>query len=130
MQHKQQDAADAVARARRSYLQDWHPILAAVEVAPGEWVMTGDINRKYGVIRLLEIAGERGYRAVTWAERSEDRQLIGYFRSLRAAAGATHRQWLSGMSPIGFAPQPWGTKSTVPPPSPASGAAHTTRSSR
>ena len=113
MHHKQQDAFDALARARRSYLQDWHPVLAAVEVAPGEWVMTGDVNRKYGVIRLIEIAGERGYRAVTWAERSEDRQLIGYYRTLRAAAAATHRQWLSKMSPSGFAPDPWNSLGTA-----------------
>ena len=110
MHHRQQDAFDALARARRSYLHDWHPVLAAVEVAPGEWVMTGDVNRKYGVIRLIEIAGERGYRAVTWAERSEDRQLIGYYRTLRAAAGAAHRQWLSRMSPTGFAPDPWNSR--------------------
>jgi hypothetical protein len=110
VRHSQQDAFDAVARARRSYLQDWHPILAAVEVAAGEWVMTGDVERRYGVIRLLQIGGELGYRAVTWAERSEDRQLIGYFRTFRAAAGATHRQWLSGMSPTGFAPEPWPTR--------------------
>ena len=94
MHHKPQDAVDALARARRSYLQDWHPILAAVEVAPGEWIMTGDVNRKYGIIRLLDIAGERGYRAVTWAERSEDRQLIGYYRTLRAACSATHGRYL------------------------------------
>ena len=110
MRHSQQDAFDALARARRSYLQDWHPVLAAVETSPGEWIMTGDVGRKYAVIRLLELGGERGYRAVTWAERSEDRELIGYYRTLRAAAGAAHKQWLSGLSPRGFAPDPWGTR--------------------
>jgi hypothetical protein len=107
VQHSQQDAVDARARAQRSYLRDWHPILAAVEVAPGEWIMTGDLGRRYAVIRLLEIGGERGYRAVTWAERGADRELIGYYRTLRAATGAAHRQWLSTMSPRGFAPEPW-----------------------
>ena len=117
MHHQQQDAFDAIARAKRSYLQDWHPILAAVETAPGEWIMTGDLDRKYGVIRLLEIGGERGYRAVTWAPTSEERRLIGYFRSFRAAAGATHRLWLSGMGPSGFAPDPWGLRSDARVPS-------------
>ena len=117
MHHQQQDAFDAIARAKRSYLKDWHPILAAVETAPGEWTMTGDLDRKYGVIRLLEIGGERGYRAVTWAPTSEERRLIGYFRSFRAAAGATHRLWLSGMGPSGFAPDPWGLRSDARVPS-------------
>jgi len=48
----------------------------------------------YGEIRLLEFGGARGYRAVTWAERSEDRKLIGYFRSVRVAAEATHARFV------------------------------------
>ena len=41
-----------------------------------------------GIIRLISVGGEHGYRAVTWAERSEDRRLIGYYRTLRAAANS------------------------------------------
>lgn len=81
---------------------EWHPILAAVEVEPGHWNMVGQWDRIYGVIRLLEIGGERGYRAVTWAERSEDRELIGYYRSLRAACEAVQLALVaasSGASP-------------------------------
>ncbi|TPX03918.1 hypothetical protein FJ656_14580 [Schumannella luteola] len=61
--------------------------------------MTAPDGRPYGVIRLLELGGERGYRAVTWAEDSGDRELIGYFRSLRAAAMAAHRRFLASHGP-------------------------------
>jgi hypothetical protein len=31
---------------------------------------------------------------VTWSERSEDRELIGYYRTLRAATFWAHKHWL------------------------------------
>ena len=49
----------------------------------------------YGVIRLLKIGGEWGYRAVTWAQSPDERQLIGYFTTLRGACWATHRRYLA-----------------------------------
>jgi hypothetical protein len=61
--------------------------------------MTAPDGSPYGIIRLLELGGEQGYRAVTWAEQSADRQLVGYYRSLRAAAMAAHRRYLSGHGP-------------------------------
>lgn len=88
------DGTVAASRARRSYSPHWHPLLAAVELEPGCWHMQDDYARPYGVIRLLRINGEAGYRVVTWAERSEDRELIGYFRTLRAAAMAAHRRFV------------------------------------
>jgi hypothetical protein len=88
MTHDVQDAVDTY--ARRPNTTDWHPILAASEDKPGVWRMIDPMGRCYGVIRLIEIGGERGYRAVSWADRSEDRELIGYYRSLRAAAAAAH----------------------------------------
>jgi len=96
----------------------WHPILAAHEYAPGEWIMVDPSAKPYAVVRALEVAGERGYRAVTWAERSEDRQLIGYWRTLRAACAGAHRVYLSlhGPAPFrGYAASVWpGNAETAP----------------
>ncbi|MHA6667490.1 hypothetical protein ACX3O0_01335 [Homoserinimonas sp. A447] len=73
----------------------WHPILAATEPAPGVWIMLGPTEKRYGIIRLICIEGELGYRAVTWAERSQDRQVVGYFRSFRAATMAARMDFVS-----------------------------------
>ncbi|TPW74269.1 hypothetical protein [Schumannella soli] len=89
-----QDGLDAAARARSGYSPAWHPILSADEVEPGTWVMRSQV-RDYAIIRMLRIGGEVGYRAVTWAEQSGDRKLIGYYRTLRAAAFAAHQVFLA-----------------------------------
>lgn len=89
-----QDGADAARRARAGYTASWHPILSAEEQSPGEWWMTAQYDRHYAIVRLIRVGGELGYRATTWAERSEDRELIGYFRTLRAATFWAHRHWL------------------------------------
>jgi hypothetical protein len=94
-----QDGLDAAERARSGYRGEWHPLLAAVEGPVGTWVMTAPDGARYGIIRQLELGGERGYRAVTWAEASHERQLIGYYRTLRAAAMATHRRYLASHGP-------------------------------
>jgi hypothetical protein len=67
-------------------LADWHPLLNAIEVAAGEWWMPDPTDEPYAVVRLVEVNGERGYRVVTYAPESADRQLIGYYGNLRAAA--------------------------------------------
>ncbi|AWB89162.1 hypothetical protein [Homoserinimonas hongtaonis] len=87
MRHSPQDAFDTAARRASNPSTAWHPILAAVETEPGRWYMVDATNKCYGIIRFLAI---NGYRVVTWAERSEDRRLIGYYTSLKAAAVATH----------------------------------------
>jgi hypothetical protein len=107
VRHDIQDAYDAHSRNRVPSGQRWHPLLAAVEAEPGHWFMVTPDGKRYGIIRMLEIGGERGYRAVTWAERSADRQLIGYYRTLKRAAEATHRRYLDGHGRMGFAPNPW-----------------------
>jgi hypothetical protein len=89
-----QDGIDAAGRARSGYSRDWHPILAATEQRPGEWWLTTQYGDPYAIIRLLRVGSEQGYRAVTWAHRSEDRTLIGYFRTLKAATFWAHRHWL------------------------------------
>lgn len=84
----------------------WHPLLAAHEYAAGEWIMIDPLARPYAVVRLIEISGERGYRAVTWAERSDDRELIGYRRSLRGACELAHSAFLRRHGPGDFAGYP------------------------
>lgn len=99
MRHALEDSYAALERARREYLPGWHPLLSAVETSPGKWMMMAQYGRCYGLIRLLEVGGERGYRAVTWADESRDRQLIGYYRTLRAAAAAAHTRYLEAHAP-------------------------------
>jgi hypothetical protein len=105
------DGLDAEERARSGYRGEWHPLLAAVEGPAGTWTMRAPDGAPYGVIRALELGGERGYRAVTWAVESRDRQLIGYYRTLRAAAMATHRRYLAGHGPRGLTRPPPATRS-------------------
>ena len=96
MQHAVADGRAAAERARSGHVAGWHPVLAAVETEAGTWFMVDEGRRRcYGVIRLLRIKGEAGYRAVTWAENPNDRQLIGYYRTLRAACAATHTALLA-----------------------------------
>lgn len=95
MQHSRQDAIDTATR-RASSPNHWHPLLAAREVEPGVWYMVDTVERCYGIVRLLRRGGELGYRAVTWAELSEDRQLIGYYCTLRAATMAAHMRFVRG----------------------------------
>lgn len=51
------------------------------------WILSSQ-RGPYALVRLLEIHGERGYRATTY---EQPRQLIGYRRTLRSACEATHR---------------------------------------
>ncbi|GAA1696047.1 hypothetical protein GCM10009792_15040 [Microcella alkalica] len=85
---------------------DWHPILAAHEYATGEWLLVDPMAVPFAVVRVIEIKGERGYRAVTWAEKSADRRLLGYCRSLRAACELAHRAYLARHGPGDFAGYP------------------------
>lgn len=87
-------------------MADWHPILAAHEYATGEWILIDPMAVPYGVVRLIEIKGERGYRAVTWAEKSDDRRLLGYRTTLRAACELAHRAYLANHGPGEFAGYP------------------------
>lgn len=75
-------------------IAEWHPIMAASEIEPGHWVMLDTNGKPYGVIRFLRRGDQLGYRSVTWAPDSKDRQLIGYYRNLRAAAAAVHRRFV------------------------------------
>ena len=97
----EKDAHDAISRARKTYREGWHPILSAVETEPGVWLMVGQYGQPYVIIRSIQIGQESGYRAVTAAERRQDRKLIGYFTTLRAATKAAHQRWISGHARVG-----------------------------
>lgn len=84
----------------------WHAILAAHEYAMGEWILVDPSAKPYAIIRTVEIGDERGYRAVTWAERSEDRRLLGYWLNLRAACAGSHRAYLATHGPGDWAGYP------------------------
>jgi hypothetical protein len=99
LKHDIRDGDAAASRARGSFESGWHPILAAREVEPGLWYMVAQYERCYGVIRMLVIGGENGYRAVTWEADPGDRELIGYFRSLRAATEAAHSRYVRNHVP-------------------------------
>ncbi|THG33497.1 hypothetical protein [Naasia lichenicola] len=73
----------------------WHPILSATEVEPWQWHLLDSGSRPYAIIVALEIKGERGYRAVTWAQHSSERELLGYYRSLKAAVEGAHRSYIA-----------------------------------
>lgn len=95
MQHHERDGVAAVSRARSTYRSGWHPLNSAVEVEPGQWWLVAQYGDRYAIIRLLEIGGELGYRAVTGEQEASQRQLIGYFRTLRGATERAHKHWLA-----------------------------------
>lgn len=99
MRHDSRDGDAAADRARASYAVAWHPLLAAREVEPGLWYMVAQYERCYAIIRMLAIGDENGYRAVTWEADPQQRVLVGYFRSLRAATEAAHAHYIRNHVP-------------------------------
>jgi len=72
----------------------WTPTVEAL--VPGEWVIF-DGKERIAVVRKLERFGPHKswtiYRSVTWAQRSEDRVLIGYFPTQEMAVWVTWQEW-------------------------------------
>jgi len=64
----------------------WNPPWPPIQVAADEWVLVRDSPRRASAV-VRRFMGARGtyFRVVTWAERSEDRRLVGRFRSLEEA---------------------------------------------
>lgn len=71
-------------------MSTWHPVLAAAEQTPGVWFLAAQTG-PYSVVRLLEVAGEPGYRATTY---DPPRQLIGYRRTFGSACELAHQAWI------------------------------------
>lgn len=71
-------------------LAEWHPVGLA---DPVEWIVKHPTEPSpWGLIRKLRfqdgMVASTWFRAVTWSGRSEDRQLIGYSKTLEDAARA------------------------------------------
>ena len=101
MDHHDGVHLDALARARVTYSQKWHPMLAAVETEAGVWLMVAQVGEPYAIIRLIEIGKQRGYRVVTANEKRADRELVGYYLTLRAATAAAHTRWVRQHGTLG-----------------------------
>ena len=75
--------------------QLWSP-LSQVEATPDRamWFMC-DGPHRIAVIRRLVLGPRRvvTFRAVTWAVRSEDRVLLGYFPDLEFCAAVVWAEW-------------------------------------
>jgi hypothetical protein len=82
-------------------LPDWHPIMQAREYEPGHWVMFDARDQPAALIRFVRRGDELGYRVVSWAQDSADRELIGYYRTLRAATMAAHQHIITAPVPRG-----------------------------
>jgi len=69
-------------------VRDWQPPWPPIQISEYEWVIMRDSKLEpAGVIRMLKMGprNETFYRVVTWAARSEDRRLVGYFDTLGTA---------------------------------------------
>jgi hypothetical protein len=76
-------------------MTQWHAILGSVEVEPGQWELVAQTG-PYALVRLLQVGGESGYRVVT---HTEPRELVGYYRTLKAACAAAHTAYLRTHGP-------------------------------
>lgn len=95
-----------------SLLADWHPVNL---LEPAEWVLRPIVtDPPVAVVRRIRQRAADGqtedvwFRVVTWAPSSEGRELIGWCRTLEAAAAAG---WdyrialMSWMNHVGAAPR-------------------------
>jgi hypothetical protein len=73
----------------------WRAILSTVEHEPGVWVLIAQTG-PYAVVRLLRVGGVLGYWVVTF---EQPRELIGYYRTLKAACAAAHTAYLHTHGP-------------------------------
>lgn len=73
---------------------DWHPILAAVEIAPGSWEMRDGFDEPYALLRLVRRGDELGYHAELCDATAIPIDHVGYYLSLRAAAMAAQRKFI------------------------------------
>lgn len=77
----------------------WYPILAAREEPTGTWKMIDSLGKCYGIIRIMRRVDEVYYKAQTWHEHENGREMIGHFRTLHQACNATHQLYLTKGSP-------------------------------
>ncbi|WP_133246006.1 hypothetical protein [Amnibacterium flavum] len=92
----------------------WHPILTAFEPKPGEWWLKTPNGDPYAILTILRRGEEVGYRAVSYAERLEDRRHLGYYRRLFAAAEDVHNRYVRATSAPKRTPQRLSPPPTLP----------------
>jgi len=85
----------------------WHPIMNAAEIQVGVWYLIGPLDRPYAIVSIVEIGGQQGYRAVTYAAERDDRKLIGYYRTLASATFGAHGWFVSTRAPLVAANPGW-----------------------
>ena len=109
--------------ARRDQPTAWHPILDAVEVRVGLWLMIAPHGRKYGEVQLVRRGREIGYRATSTLD--ETPVVLAYLRTLRGATATVYRGLLTSHGPRGGPvaqwDQPVAPETTRTPPHPPRG---------
>jgi hypothetical protein len=79
----------------------WHPILTARETEPGRWWMIDGLDHPYGHVRFVKRGEQVGYRADRCDQHGAALELVGYFRSLRAATWEVHSAFLRSHGALG-----------------------------
>jgi len=83
-------ASEAASRppAPTLVVRDWVPPWPPIRIGESEWVIMRDAkNQPAAIVRTVTLGPRREtfFRVVTWAPRSEERKLVGYFESLAIA---------------------------------------------
>jgi hypothetical protein len=85
-------------------LENWHPILAAVEGPTGSWRMLDGLGKQYGTIEIRRVMNDTDTRyRVTF--RGE---VIGWATTLRLACEQVHAAFLRAHGPGGGPIAGWG----------------------
>ncbi|SBS70979.1 hypothetical protein [uncultured Microbacterium sp.] len=82
-------------------MDEWHPVLAAVETRAGQWVLVDPDRRAYGTVELVrarsrhvpDAAPERLYKCVRGGE------IIAWAQTLRTACMIVHRAYIAAHGP-------------------------------
>jgi hypothetical protein len=76
--------------------------------------MLDGFDQPHALIQIVRRGPEVGYKAVTWAAEAADRQLIGYYLTLRAATKASHMRYVRSLGNQG-PPIAWGQQQAPTP---------------
>lgn len=116
-----QGATEAALRAAQGPTQTvraWTPPWRPIRISDVEWIIMRDSTTEpVGVIRVMKLGprDETFFRVVTWAETSEARSLVGYFRSLSEADQSIRFTPANPVMPDIRLASGWGPMTTTPP---------------
>lgn len=71
----------------------WHPFLGTEEREPGTWTLIDSLGVEYGLVRIIRVQGEVGYRAEFRGH------LVGHYLTLRTALERTHQVFVKSGQP-------------------------------